>query len=317
MAKMRARSKPRKRKAGKVPVARRVVLLSLLFAVAAVAVGVFFTSPQLTAVREARSELATAQERIEDLEARIQVAAGQGDAQLEQLYAAVQVLEEAVPSAPARELLTVQVVQLAEASGVQVQRMDPTDAQVSADSGRHRFNARFAGTYESLLTFLDRLEQQGPLVTLSSVQLSAQGDLYLLSMTMTFWYVQSERLTEPLAPVAVPTLPDEDLFAPELDFGPDAEGLTPDDAIADETATDGAAAAASGSGSGPLPVVAFAGCAELNAVYPGGVALTGVTGDMVSGQLLAFGIAPVFDDALYAANRGRDGDGDGIACEQR
>jgi len=52
-------------------------------------------------------------------------------------------------------------------------------------------------------------------------------------------------------------------------------------------------------------------------VYPGGVAKNGVTGDMRSGVLQPFGKMPVFDDALYEANIRRDGDKDGIACEQR
>lgn len=64
------------------------------------------------------------------------------------------------------------------------------------------------------------------------------------------------------------------------------------------------------------PAQVFRNCAELNAVYPGGVARSGVTGNTVSGQLLPFGVQPVFDDALYAANTARDADKDGIACEQ-
>lgn len=63
-------------------------------------------------------------------------------------------------------------------------------------------------------------------------------------------------------------------------------------------------------------VQVFSNCAELNAVYPGGVARVGVTGNMVSGTLRAFGITPHFEDALYAANIDRDGDKDGIACEK-
>jgi hypothetical protein len=55
----------------------------------------------------------------------------------------------------------------------------------------------------------------------------------------------------------------------------------------------------------------------MNKVYPGGVARVGVTGDMVSGELKPFGIQPVFDTALYEANKARDGDKDGIACEKR
>jgi hypothetical protein len=55
----------------------------------------------------------------------------------------------------------------------------------------------------------------------------------------------------------------------------------------------------------------------MNKVYPGGVARVGVTGDMVSGELKPFGKMPVFDTALYEANKARDGDKDGIACEKR
>jgi hypothetical protein len=68
---------------------------------------------------------------------------------------------------------------------------------------------------------------------------------------------------------------------------------------------------------GGLPIVVFPNCAELNKVYPGGVARNGVTGDMRSEVLQPFGKMPVFDDALYEANIRRDGDKDGIACEQR
>lgn len=66
----------------------------------------------------------------------------------------------------------------------------------------------------------------------------------------------------------------------------------------------------------PGPTQTFRNCAELNAVYPGGVARSGVTGNLVSGTLRPFGITPTFDDALYQANRSRDGDADGIACEK-
>ena len=67
---------------------------------------------------------------------------------------------------------------------------------------------------------------------------------------------------------------------------------------------------------GGLAIQVFRNCAELNAVYPGGVARTGVAGNTVSGQLRPFGVPPVLDDALYEANTARDGDGDGIACER-
>ncbi len=68
---------------------------------------------------------------------------------------------------------------------------------------------------------------------------------------------------------------------------------------------------------GGLPIVMFRNCSELNAVYPGGVARSGTMGDMRAGRLEAFGKPGVFDDELYAANIARDGDRDGIACEQR
>jgi endonuclease YncB( thermonuclease family) len=60
----------------------------------------------------------------------------------------------------------------------------------------------------------------------------------------------------------------------------------------------------------------FRNCEELNKVYPGGVARTDVTGNMVSGELRPFGVQPHFDDDLYEANKARDGDRDGIACER-
>jgi len=65
-----------------------------------------------------------------------------------------------------------------------------------------------------------------------------------------------------------------------------------------------------------VTIQVFRNCAELNAVYPGGVAKVGVTGNKVSGTLRPFGITPHFDDALYQANTARDGDKDGIACEK-
>lgn len=75
-------------------------------------------------------------------------------------------------------------------------------------------------------------------------------------------------------------------------------------------------AAAPNSTTTSAPVQVFRNCAELSAVYPGGVARVGVTGNTVSGVLRPFRVTPVFDDTLYAANQGRDGDGDGVACEQ-
>jgi hypothetical protein len=64
----------------------------------------------------------------------------------------------------------------------------------------------------------------------------------------------------------------------------------------------------------PTGATVFANCAALNAVYPHGVGRTGAV-DHVSGSS-----KPVtdflVDDALYNANPGRDGDGDGVACEK-
>lgn len=68
----------------------------------------------------------------------------------------------------------------------------------------------------------------------------------------------------------------------------------------------------------PSSVVAaartYANCSDLNLVYPHGVGRTGAI-DATSGS------APVttftIDDAVYAANRGSDRDGDGIACEKK
>jgi endonuclease YncB( thermonuclease family) len=65
-----------------------------------------------------------------------------------------------------------------------------------------------------------------------------------------------------------------------------------------------------------LSIQVFRNCEELNEVYPGGVARTDVTGNRVSGELRPFGVQPHFDDDLYEANRARDGDEDGIACER-
>lgn len=236
----RSGKRSKKASARKVPVARHIALLSFVFTVTAGLLATFFTVPQLNSSRQASAELAAADDQIAQLLVRLREAAGSGDAQLALLYETVQVLEDAIPSAPAREQLTVQVVQLAESSGVQVQRLDPAaeSAESSAEVGRHQFNVRFSGTYASLLTFLDRLEQLGPLVTLSAVQLSAQGDVYLISGTMSFWYVKVQRLTDELG---VPTFagelqPDQtgELFAPEpqLEGAQDPEG----DAA---TATDG------------------------------------------------------------------------------
>ena len=64
------------------------------------------------------------------------------------------------------------------------------------------------------------------------------------------------------------------------------------------------------------PIQVFRNCADLNAVYPGGVARVGIAGNTISGALRPFGVTPRFDDPLYEANRSRDGDADGIACEK-
>ena len=62
--------------------------------------------------------------------------------------------------------------------------------------------------------------------------------------------------------------------------------------------------------------VVYPNCAALNLVYPHGVAKAGVTADMVSGVPRALGSLTFFSTSLYNLNPGRDGDGDGIACEQ-
>jgi hypothetical protein len=62
-------------------------------------------------------------------------------------------------------------------------------------------------------------------------------------------------------------------------------------------------------------IVHYPNCKALNRVYPHGVGQRGAR-DKVRGHT-----APVttfsVNNALYAANRGRDGDHDGIACEKR
>ena len=55
----------------------------------------------------------------------------------------------------------------------------------------------------------------------------------------------------------------------------------------------------------------FKNCTELNKVYPGGVALPGAVnsgGDTKK--------EPMYDKALYNANKKSDRDKDGIACEK-
>jgi hypothetical protein len=55
----------------------------------------------------------------------------------------------------------------------------------------------------------------------------------------------------------------------------------------------------------------FKNCAELNKVYPGGVALPGAVN--AGGKTKK---TPKYDKALYDANKKSDRDGDGIACEK-
>ena len=59
----------------------------------------------------------------------------------------------------------------------------------------------------------------------------------------------------------------------------------------------------------------FANCTEMRAVYPNGVAREDAAGNMVSGELRPLPSGVVVDTVLYEANRARDGDKDGIACE--
>jgi hypothetical protein len=55
-------------------------------------------------------------------------------------------------------------------------------------------------------------------------------------------------------------------------------------------------------------------CAALNVDYPHGVGRTGAV-DQVRGSTKPVTDFTV-DDAVYNANRGRDGDDDGVACEK-
>jgi len=68
---------------------------------------------------------------------------------------------------------------------------------------------------------------------------------------------------------------------------------------------------------GDRPVQVFSNCTALKNVYLSGVARTGVTGNLVSGELRPFTEQPVFGDALYEANTASDRDKDGIACESQ
>jgi hypothetical protein len=59
----------------------------------------------------------------------------------------------------------------------------------------------------------------------------------------------------------------------------------------------------------------FPNCAALNGVYPHGVGRSDAV-DHVSSARSQPVTTFVHDDAVYAANPGRDGDHDGIACEK-
>ena len=58
-------------------------------------------------------------------------------------------------------------------------------------------------------------------------------------------------------------------------------------------------------------VKTFKNCAELNKVYPGGVALPGAVNSGGATKL-----KPKYDKKLYEANKKSDRDKDGIACEK-
>ena len=55
----------------------------------------------------------------------------------------------------------------------------------------------------------------------------------------------------------------------------------------------------------------FKNCTELNKVYPGGVALPGAVNSGGTTKQV-----PVYNKALYLANKKSDRDKDGIACEK-
>jgi len=61
----------------------------------------------------------------------------------------------------------------------------------------------------------------------------------------------------------------------------------------------------------PAHAATFKNCTELNKVYPGGVAKPGATN---KGGATKFN--PKYDLRLYNANKGKDRDKDGIACEK-
>lgn len=58
-------------------------------------------------------------------------------------------------------------------------------------------------------------------------------------------------------------------------------------------------------------VKVFKNCTEMNKMYPGGVARVGA-----ANQGGATKNEPKYDNALYAANKKSDRDGDGISCEK-
>jgi Excalibur calcium-binding domain len=62
-------------------------------------------------------------------------------------------------------------------------------------------------------------------------------------------------------------------------------------------------------------VKVYARCSDLNVDYPHGVARTGGV-DLVKGKPKSPQPRFTVDDAVYDANTARDGDGDGVACEQ-
>lgn len=70
------------------------------------------------------------------------------------------------------------------------------------------------------------------------------------------------------------------------------------------------------SSGGAAPVEVFVNCDALNAVYPGGVARSPETMNLVSGSPRATRYPLTVDAALYEANIRRDGDRDGVACER-
>ena len=60
----------------------------------------------------------------------------------------------------------------------------------------------------------------------------------------------------------------------------------------------------------------FKNCTAVNKVHAGGIARKGVKGNTAKGKVVPFKTRPVFDTALYEANKKMDRDKDGIACER-